>query len=189
MPYSRPVRFLHALVALAIVAQLATTWVMDHPHPNHAMRPEGAVYFQWHEWLGLAALAILAAGWIYRTVNWRRETQGRLFPWINAAGRKALKIELLDFLKLRWTRVPEHGALTGTVHGLGLLITTLMAATGTVIYILLGPENTVNPSTHQVMDFHSFLGNFMWAFLYGHVAMALWHQYKGHGNLGHMFRP
>jgi cytochrome b561 len=37
------------------------------------------------------------------------------------------------------------------------------------------------------MDVHSFLSNFMWAYLVGHAILALWHQLAGHRTLARMF--
>ncbi len=185
--FSRPIRALHALTALLIVTQLLISLVMDHPHRSRPMRPSGALYFEWHTWVGLAALAVLALGVLYRVVRWRSELQARMFPWVARGGRSALAAEIRDFLSLRWTRVPEEGALAGTVQGLGLLIALAMAFTGGALYILLGPDNTVTGSSDKLGDVHSFLSNFMWAYLWGHTLMALWHEYMGHRSVRNMF--
>jgi cytochrome b561 len=186
--YGRFVRLSHALVAAAIVFQLASSLIMDHPHAKKPMTVDGGLYYRWHEWVGLAALAILACSWVYRVLTWKRETQGRIFPWVTAAGRSALVVETKRFLSLRWTTIPEDGALAGTVHGLGLLIASAMALTGGAIYLALGPHDIVTPAAHSIMDLHSFLSTFMWIYLCGHAAMALWHQFAGHGSFARIFR-
>jgi cytochrome b561 len=186
--YSRFIRVAHALTALAITFQMVISLVMDHPHTRRPMDPTGALYFRWHEWVGLAALAILACGWIYRVMYWKRESQGRFFPWWRSPGRLSLVTEMKQFLMLRWTQIPQDGALTGTVHGLGLLIAAAMALTGGVLYIALGPQDKVTPVVHNLMDVHSFLATFMWIYLCGHACMALWHQYMGHGAFARIFR-
>jgi len=185
MHYGRFIRLLHTITAVAIVFQLMISLVMDHPHASKPMTINGALYFQWHEWIGLAALTILMGGrgWIYRLMNWKRESQDRLFPWVKSSGRLSITHETGHFLLMRWTKIPENGALAGTIHGLGLLIASAMALTGGVIYIALGSQNTVTPGGHNLMELHSFLATFMWAYLYGHALMALWHQYMGHESL------
>ncbi len=188
-PYSRFIRWTHALAAIAIVFQMAISLIMDHPHTKKPMTIDGGQYFAWHEWVGLAALAVIIAGWLYRLVQWKREGHGRLFPWVDASGRQTLGRELLQFLRLRWTTLPVDGALAGSIHGLGLLLGTVMAVTGGIIYFGLGPENKVTPAVHSVMDAHSFLATFMWAYLGGHAVMALWHQFAGHGSFARMFKP
>jgi cytochrome b561 len=186
--YSRTIRFMHALIAAAIVFQMAISLIMDHPRTKRPMTADGGMYYTWHEWVGLTALAILVCGWVYRVVTWKRESQGRIFPWVDAAGRSTLMRESKEFLLLRWTRIPEDGALAGTMHGLGLLIASAMALTGGAIYFTLGPNHKVTPTAHSIMDLHSFLSNFMWVYLCGHALMALWHEAIGHRNIVKMFR-
>jgi cytochrome b561 len=186
--YSRAIRLMHALVAAAIVFQMSISLIMDHPHAKKPMTADGGMYYQWHEWVGLTALAILVCGWIYRVVTWKRESQGRIFPWIDAAGRSALWRDIKQFLSLRWTGIPEDGALAGTVHGLGLLIASAMALTGGAIFLALGPHDTVTPTAHNIMDLHSYLSKIMWVYLCGHVLMALWHEAIGHRSFARIFR-
>ncbi|MGZ5072465.1 MAG: cytochrome b/b6 domain-containing protein [Usitatibacter sp.] len=185
--YSRPLRAMHALIAFAMVAQMVLTLVMDHPSTRRPMRPVGAFYFQWHEWVGLAAFAILAINWIYRVAVWKRQGQRRLFPWLTRDGIAALGDELRDFFRLKWSAIPAEGALAGTIHGLGLLLATELAVTGLLLYILLWPANVVSPLARQLMEVHQFLGPAMWAYLAGHGAMAVWHQLSGDGSLARMF--
>jgi cytochrome b561 len=189
MRYSKVIRWLHAVVAVTITFLLAISLVMDHPHAKKPMTADGGLYFRWHEWIGLLALAALAFGWIYRITRWKRESQGRFFPWIAASGRQSLFGETRQFLMLRWTQIPQDGALAGTLHGLGLLLASAMVLTGGAIYIALWPDDKVTPAAHSLMDLHSFLSTFMWIYLCGHALMALWHQYMGHGSLARIFKP
>lgn len=177
--YSRPLRAMHGLIAVAIVAQMILTLVMDHPSAKRPMRVPGAAYFQWHEWVGLATFAVLAVNWLYRVVKWKREGQGRLFPWVTREGLVALGGELRDFLRLNWKAIPAEGALAGTVHGLGLLLATALAVTGVMLYIVLWPANVVTPLANQLMYVHQLLGPAMWTYLAGHGAMAVWHWFSG----------
>jgi cytochrome b561 len=188
VPYSRFTRWSHALVAATISFQLLISLIMDHPHRDKPMTIDGGRYFGWHEWVGLAALAILACAWIYRLINWKQESQGRLFPWLASTGRSSLIRDAGQFLLLRWTNIPQDGALVGTIHGLGLLIASTMAITGGVIYVLLGPQDTLTPAVNSLGDLHSFLSTFMWIYLCGHALMALWHQYMGHGSFARVFK-
>ncbi len=187
MIYSRTIRILHALLALTITFQLIVSFVMEHPSTKRPMSPAGAFWFEWHEGVGLAATAVLLASWIYRLVNFKREGQGTLFPWVNAAGQKDLAAEIRLFLTLKWQSLADTGPLAGTIHGLGLLIATAMTATGCIVYIGLWPDDAVTPAVHNMMEVHSALATLMWIYLYGHVLMALWHQFVGHGSLGKMF--
>lgn len=185
--YRRALRAMHALIAVAIVAQMVLTLVMDHPSTKRPMRADGAFYFQWHEWVGLAAFALLAVNWIYRVVKWKREGQGRLFPWLSRDGLAAIGQELGDFLRLKWKAIPVDGALAGTIHGLGLVLATWFAITGILLYIVLWPANVVTPLATRLMYLHQLLGPAMWTFLAGHGAMAIWHQFAGDASLVRMF--
>jgi cytochrome b561 len=187
-PYSRFIRLTHILVAIAIVFQLGISLVMDHPHAKKPMTVDGGLYYSWHQWVGLATLAILVCAWTYRVITWKRESQGRIFPWVTASGRTALIAETKQFLLLRLTTIPEDGALSGTIHGLGLLIALSMALTGGAIYLALGANNAVTPAAQSIMDLHSFLSTFMWIYLCAHAVMALWHQYLGHHSFARIFR-
>jgi len=186
--YPRAVRAMHALIALAILTQMLLTLVMQHPRAKRPMTPQGAFYFQWHEWVGLAAFAVLGANWIYRAARWKQAVR-RLFPWSTRPGRAELGRELGLFARLRWRSIPLDGALAGTVHGLGILLASEFALTGSVLFILLWPSNQVTPLASQVMEVHQYLGSAMWAFLAGHGAMAVWHQLAGERSITRMFSP
>lgn len=185
--YSRFLRIAHALVACSATLALGISLVMDHPHRSRAMTHGGGLLFHWHEAAGLFALAVLVAGWAYRVMNWRRESQRRLFPWLTLDGARALARELVDFLRLRWTAIPESGALAGTVHGLGLLAITAMAITGGAIYATLGAQDTLTPTASSIMHLHSFIATFAWIYFCGHALMAVWHELIGHASLRRMF--
>jgi cytochrome b561 len=185
--YNRSLRFMHALIALAIVVQMVLTLFMEHPSARRAMSPTGALYFQGHEWVGLSAVTVLAINWIYRLSKWKREGQRRLFPWITRDGLVKLGGELRDFLRLKWSAIPVDGALAGTIHGLGLLLASEFAVTGALLYILLWPANVVTPLAKQLMEVHQFMGPAMWTYLAGHGAMGVWHQFSGDGSLARMF--
>ena len=187
MTYNRTTRILHSLIALTITFQLFVSFAMDHPEADRPMSQAGAFWFEWHEWVGLAATAVLLASWIYRLVNFKRLEQGQLFPWMNATGRKALVTETGQFLTLKWKALADTGALAGTIHGLGLLIATAMAVTGSILYIGLWPANVVNANVHNMMEVHSTLATVMWIYLYGHTIIALWHQFVGHSSIVKMF--
>jgi cytochrome b561 len=186
--YSRPVRLLHALLAISITIQLVNSLVMGHPNARRPMTPNGAFYFHWHEWIGLAALAVLAVGWIYRVTRWKRESQARLFPWLTRQGLRDLTREMKSFMTLRWNRIPDYGALAGTVHGAGLLLATAMAVTGGAIYLALGPQDAVTPQAEAIMNVHQSMAVFMWIYLCGHSLMALWREYTAKATFKRIFR-
>lgn len=185
--YNRAIRIVHAVTAAAITFQLLVSLVMDHPHATRPMSAVGKTYFHYHEWAGLLTAGVLLCGWIYRLLNWQRESQSSLYPWISANGCRAVASDLKAFFLFRWTQVPPGSALAGTVHGLGLLVASAMAVSGVAIFIGLWPADRVTPGVHNLMEVHSTLATSMWIYLYGHSLMALWHQLIGHATLTAMF--
>jgi cytochrome b561 len=187
LPYSRFTRITHVLVALSITFQMFVSLVMDHPRTSRAMAWPGSLFFRWHEWVGLAALIVLALSWVYRTTPAGRSAGARLFPWASAARLRQIGADLRNFACLRWAALSEDSALSGTIHGLGLLLATALAVTGGAMYVALWPADVLTPTGRSIMRVHSFLSTSMWIYLGGHVAMAVWHQYAGHGTLQRMF--
>jgi cytochrome b561 len=187
MVYSRCTRITHAAIAFSITFQMFVSLVMDHPRTSRAMAWPGSLFFRWHEWVGLAALIVLALSWAYRGTSAGRSTGTRLFPWASAARLREIVVDLRNFVCLRWALLSEESALSGTIHGFGLLLATALAITGGAMYVELWPADVLTPTGRSIMRVHSFLSTFMWIYLGGHVAMALWHEYIGHGTLRRMF--
>ena len=126
---SRVTRLLHMLLAAAIIAQLGLSLGMQAPGRG---RP-GDALFEIHEKSGLAALAILIIFWGWSLVR-RGETRfSLLFPWFDRQRRRAFAADLIaHFRVLRGGAVPltEGKPFASAIHGLGLLIATLMAKIG-----------------------------------------------------------
>ncbi|HYZ35025.1 MAG TPA: hypothetical protein VE684_22435 [Crenalkalicoccus sp.] len=105
-----------------------------------------------------------------------------LFPWFSAARRAALAGDLARLARrLRVRRLPHAAdtarALAPAVHGLGVLTATAVVATGAIgWYAGLTP----------LLALHKALVTLLWAYLGGHVGVALLHQVAGEGRLGHM---
>ena len=76
MTYSRTIRILHSLIALTITFQLIVSLVMEHPEADRPMSQAGPFWFEWHEWVGLAAMAVLLASWIYRLAKFQTRGTG-----------------------------------------------------------------------------------------------------------------
>lgn len=177
-PRSKRTRWLHLLLAVAVVHQLFISLVMVAPEAN---RP-GNSFFELHEWVGLFTLGLLVIFWIWTLVR-RGETRfGRLFPWLSGMRRAAVWADVkMHFASIRERRVPlmQESALASAVHGLGLLIATAMVSTGATGYFLPGAE--------LLLNVHATIAPLMWAYLVGHVGLALLHQVAGHRMLQRMF--
>ena len=70
------------------------------------------------------------------------------------------------------------GPLMPAAHGLGLLLVAAMTLSGLSWW--LGVE--------AAKDIHETLAPLVWAYLVGHVAAAVWHQWRGEPLITRMFR-
>lgn len=175
---SRATRLLHILLAAAIVTQLGLSLGMEAPSRG---RP-GDALFEIHEKSGLAALTILVAFWVCSLIR-RNETRfSMLFPWFDRDRRRAFGDDLVAHARaLRGGAVPltEGKPFASAIHGLGLLIATLMATTGALGYFV--------PQARFLLEVHETAAPLMWAYLIGHAGIAVIHQFKGDALITRMF--
>lgn len=171
-------KFLHLLVAAAVVHQLLISLVMTKPGPG---RP-GDSLFELHEWVGLATLGVLLIFFLWVLVRRRETTVSMLYPWFSGRRLRALRMDLKAHLaRLKGGRIllTQEAPLASAVHGLGLLLVLVMAATGAGGYFIA--------SARPLLSIHETLGPLVWAYLVGHAGLALLHQLAGHPVLQSMF--
>lgn len=176
--HSRFTKLLHLLVAAAVVHQLVISLVMTRPAHG---RP-GDSLFELHEWVGLVSLGVLLIFFLWVIVRRRETTAGMLYPWFSSHRRRALWVDLNAHLaNLKGGRIllTQEGPLASAVHGLGLLLVLLMAATGAAGYFIA--------AARSLLSIHETLGPLVWAYLVGHAGLALLHQRAGHRILQSMF--
>ncbi|MBN8891905.1 MAG: hypothetical protein BGP12_00475 [Rhodospirillales bacterium 70-18] len=165
-------RLLHMLVALSVVHQLVVGAVMSGPR-------SGGLLWQAHQAVGIASLGILLAFWAWTLLR-RGETRlVRLFPWLSAAGRAALRADAAAHLRaLRQFRLPhgEDSPIASATHGLGLLAASAMAVTGGMFFLKgIAPQSLV----WLALNLHGAIANLMWAYLIAHAGLALLHELTG----------
>ncbi|MDA8390751.1 MAG: cytochrome b/b6 domain-containing protein [Gammaproteobacteria bacterium] len=175
-------KFLHGGMAVTVTLQLLLSLVMQVPHPHRAPAPSGLLFFQLHEWVGLATVAVIVAHWGYSAFFSGDADFAHLFPW-SRTGRAAIWRDIRTLLA--W-RLPEDTAagLSGFTHGLGLLAVTGMAVTGLVLFFTFGHGTA---TARHAAFLHSFVANFAWAYWYGHVGMALIHAWQRDGIMTGIF--
>ena len=175
-------RILHNLVALLVTTQLFIGALMQPPHPD---QPHGTL-FEVHETLGLASLASVAAFIIWIALRRVDSPVVQLFPWVGSARARVFR-QFAEILRGAWQHrlpAPEATAdFASAIHGLGLLAALGMSVSGGVYWLLGELLGDTGGFAHQVAELHSALANLMWAYLGGHVFMALLHQWLGHGTL------
>lgn len=180
-------RALHAALAITILVQLGTSQVM--PGPDEAA---GASIFQVHQYSGLAAAALAFVFWL--TILFRRNGSeiGAMLPWASPARLRALiadiRLHLGALMRLRLPPYAQDSALASAVHGLGLLLITVMAGSGLAYYAIVGLGlHSPEPDGMLVMQVHFLFANLVWVYLIAHAGLALLHQVLGHRALSRMW--
>lgn len=143
-------------------------------------------FFETHEFVGLATLGLIVLFWLNLMLRQVGTDVGALFPWFSAQRRAALlahaKVQLGSLARLRLPPYIEGSALASAVHGLGLLLITLMASTGAAWW-LLGSS----PAGNIFKEIHESFANFVWVFLIAHAGLAVLHHLRGEASLSHMW--
>lgn len=163
-------RALHACLAFAIIAQLVSSLFMN---PDDG----GNEIFSIHKYIGLSAFFLILAFWLQTIFRKHGTSFGMLFPWLRRARLAAVWTDLRTHLAaMQHLTLPEHDGhspLASAVHGLGLLLMTAMAASGTLYYFI----NTGDPDgpgfVKVAMTIHLALANLVWVYLIGHASMAV----------------
>lgn len=171
--HSLATRLAHGGLVLAVMVQLGSSLVMHRPRGSDP----GNIFFPLHEYSGMAALAFAFLFWAVVVGRRLGTAPGMLFPWFSAERRRAVWRAAGRYLEAaRRLALPSHeeaGALPAAVHGLGLLLISFMAVSGTYWYVMalfgLGRSEFVRP----FMEMHEAGGNLVWAYLIGHAGLGL----------------
>jgi cytochrome b561 len=177
-------RVLHAGLAMAIIAQLGSSQFMN---PDDG----GDNIFGVHSYVGLAAFALVLAFWVQSLVRQRGTPLGMLIPWFSGARLGSVwadfKVHLSALTKLRLPVHDTHSPLASAIHGLGLLLVTAMAASGTLYFFVKTGDPDSGGLVKVAMTVHTLLANLVWAYLIGHALMALIAHYGGTLSLRQMW--
>jgi cytochrome b561 len=176
--YGRTTRLVHAGVAIAIVLQLASSQFMQVPRNGRTANWA----FEVHEFSGMTALALALCLWVVVMTRIAGTDIGALVPWFSAARRDAfwtdLKAHSAAVRRLRLPEYREQSPFASAIHGLGLLLITAMAATGT-LYIIAGFFGYQDSAVMRLaMEAHGAGGSLVWAYLIGHAGLATVHHFK-----------
>lgn len=185
--HSLATRLSHIALASTIILQLLTSVVMHGPHRG---RPADAI-FTVHEISGLFALVFAFAFWCVVAARRRGTPVAMLFPWfsprrIGDVWRDGLD-HLGQVLRMRVPHYEEESPLASAVHGLGLLLMSVMAVTGTIWFVNDLWVRADNTLTHLNIVAHHLFANLVWAYLIGHALLALVHHFSGQASLRNMW--
>lgn len=175
-------RLLHMGVALAVIWQLGVSLAMQGPRGA----TPGDALFTTHSYVGLAALGLIVLFWLNLMMRRVGTNAGALFPWLSSARRAALwsdtKAQLGPLTRFRLPDYVEGSTLASAVHGLGLLLMTLMAATGAAWWAL-APSATAG----LFEEVHKALANLAWVYLIAHAGLAVVHHLRREASLSEMW--
>lgn len=177
-------RILHFLLLAIVIHQLIGSNFIERPLPGEA--PE--LPYQLHTWVGIAGFIAVFAFWIWSLIRRGETSFSALIPWFSSAHRQALSADIRKHMRLLSAfRLPDddHGGLSSAVHGLGLLVVTAMATTGTLYYFVFQGTSL----GRFILEVHETLSALMWAYLIGHAALAVIHHLIGHPIFARMFWP
>jgi len=211
MNYAQPIRILHSLLAIAMLAQLAVGELMDVPgmmdeaeeaslliptayaHAGHAgvIVPVTAG-FEVHEFLGLtiAGLLLIRLLLAFSSVpgaGWRG-----LFPWLSSDGRKTLLSEgaaqASGWVKGKLAPPEEGETVARAVHGLMLLSASGIAVAGVALFFGWNEHGRQTELMEIVGETHELLVGIFEALLAAHILAVILHQKQGHNILARI-RP
>lgn len=185
--HNLPTRLVHAGLALAVVTQLLASLVMEPAEDGHA----GNLWYEIHEFGGLTAFVLVLLFWIVLTARKRGTPAGLMFPWFSASRLTALwsdiKRHLATLIRLRLPPHDDASPLASAVHGLGILLITATAGSGTLFYFFGGGDAHVGGLIGLVLEIHGTLGSIAWVYLIGHVSLAVLHHLFSDFNLREMW--
>lgn len=183
--WSVQTRWLHLGLAVTVTLQLALSLVMEPPDEKSATAIARAA-FEAHEFVGIVALLIVLAHWLWSLISQADGGLARLFPWSGSAWAE-VKADLRLLMNRQLPEGGPRGGLPGLAHGLGFLAVTAMVLTGGVLFILFPETGKPDATVEFFADIHSFISNFVWAYWGGHVALAFLHKRAGHTTVQEMF--
>jgi cytochrome b561 len=173
-------RLLHLLLLVCVIHQMIGSEFLSRPLPGEAP----SLLFRLHEYIGMGSLGVVFAFWLWAVARHGETSLAELFPWASPRRTRAIFSDII--CRSRELTGPElldrvSQILASTIHGLGLLVVTAMAATGTVYFLASGTL------AHAALALHRLISNLMWAYLIGHAAIALLHHPLGSDILRRMF--
>ena len=188
MKYSRPTKLLHALFAFGITLQLLLSLVMRQPRAGRSRTAFETLTFTTHEYAGLAIVAILVLHWILNVAARADRSPAHFFPWFSRERLGRLKAEVRDLMRMKLAEPEGQDAIAGAIQGLGLVIATLLAVTGGIIFFGMADDGTMSESIRSIRKVHTTIAPLMWGYLGIHIAAAIAHVAVGHRSILAIFR-
>lgn len=187
MKYGLYTRFLHWMLALGITLQMLLTLVMRPPHPGRVHSALENLSFSAHRYLGVVVLVVVLLHWLLFISGNAHKGWGHFFPWFSRARRHAVVNDVRELMRVRVEDPEKQDSLAGAIQGLGILVGTLLAGTGMVLFLGMAVDGAMSPFVHAIAEFHSFWGPVMWGYLGLHVGAVVLHMLAGHRTVLNIF--
>jgi cytochrome b561 len=160
----------HALLASMVLLQMLVSEWMSKPWKTGPADTPGRLLYAVHEWAGVAAATALAF------IVWHIVRRGEL-PRTDAAARSVLLAQwrtlATGLISGRPPLAGETAALAHVVHMLGLLLTAWFCVSGAAIWLVGDASETA----HRIGELHELTVPLLYAYVGGHIGMALLHRY------------
>jgi cytochrome b561 len=167
-------RLLHSMIAVLITVQLYTIYALDN---RFFTKPIRSFLFSVHTYSGIVAFCTLLLFWIVIITRRQGTSFKELFPWVSISALKNLFDDCVYYLKsLCHFKIPEHrtpAPLASAIHGLGIIIMSIMAITGVHRYIVYQFAITKTPLIKAITSLHGVFGDYAWIYLGVHASIAL----------------
>jgi len=188
MKYGGYTRILHTLIAIGITLELVSSLVMKSPKPGRALTPLQSFGYQAHEMIGMFVLAVLVLHWIVFAADHAHKGIGHFFPWFSRERMDAVLGEIRELSGLKVADPEQSDSLAGAIEGIGLLVGSVLAASGAVLFFGVAENGAMSRAVHAVKEFHEFWAPAMWTYLCLHAGAAMLHLALGHRSVLAIFR-
>ncbi len=182
-------RVVHGALAVAVVIQLLSSLRMVVAEDG---RPGNSI-FGIHQYVGMAAFVFVLGFWVVTLTRQHGVGLGALFPWLSPSRLRALVDDLESHLRdLKDRRLPTYdrsSPLAAAAHGVGLLLITAMAGSGTLYYFVNSGSPDAGGLVGVAMTIHKTAANMAWGYLIAHASMSVLYHFASEMSLKHMWSP
>jgi len=167
MKFDRTTYWLHIGLAFTVSAQLMLSLMMDAPRPGVPTGGMGDFFFQFHRMGGLAVLILLIAHWLWQISGRASNGMRSLYPWLFRRRQPSSAHHSMSSGRKRLI------FLAGTLQGLGLLVATVMAVTGLMLFFGMAGDGSMSAALTAGRETHAIAGIFLWIYFGLHLLISI----------------